>query len=538
MPKTLIDVYIEKQQHLTAAQKFTDWHESSLPPLNKSHYQELIPKTAPREGQQYAFVVDLDKCTGCKACITACHNENGLEGDELWRDVGLLQGGTSEEPVYQHITSACHHCLDPACQSGCPVNAYEKDTATGIVKHLEDQCIGCQYCTFTCPYDVPKYNKKKGIVHKCDMCISRLKADEAPACVRGCPNGAIEIGVTDIEVVRRDPASFVAVPEAPDSSLTLPTTKYLRKKSFPNNMTAVDHNTLKIQHSHMPLVVMLVLTQLSVGAFVVDLFLKSLVADQLNQLLTTYRSLTAFGIGLLALGASVLHLGRPAYAFRAFIGFRRSWLSREIIAFGAFAFLASLYAWGKIFSLNVSTNAGLLTAVAGITGVFCSVMVYKKTKRPFWDHPATTFKFFLTTGILGTVTILLTSVIFTYLVARTAEVSLMRDFGNVLCVALWHMTALKLFIEGSVLTHLKDKENSSLKKTALLITGPLKRVWAGRLFFGFLGGIILPFLFLAGHEKLSWLNFIMSAAAIFIFTLIGELQERYLFFRAVVPLKI
>ena len=50
--------------------------------------------------------------------------------------------------------------------------AYEKDAETGIVRHLDDQCIGCQYCVLKCPYDVPKYSKKRGIVRKCDMCYS------------------------------------------------------------------------------------------------------------------------------------------------------------------------------------------------------------------------------------------------------------------------------------------------------------------------------------------------------------------------------
>ena len=44
--------------------------------------------------------------------------------------------------------------------NGCPVGAYEKDADTGIVRHLDDQCIGCSYCILKCPYDVPKYSKK------------------------------------------------------------------------------------------------------------------------------------------------------------------------------------------------------------------------------------------------------------------------------------------------------------------------------------------------------------------------------------------
>ena len=82
--------------------------------------------------------------------------------------------------MLQNVTSACHHCLDPACLSACPVDAYEKDPVTGIVKHLDDQCFGCRYCTLACPYDAPKFHAGKGIVRKCDMCADRLAHGERP----------------------------------------------------------------------------------------------------------------------------------------------------------------------------------------------------------------------------------------------------------------------------------------------------------------------------------------------------------------------
>src|SRR5690606_34885961 len=59
-------------------------------------------------------------------------------------------------PVLQHVTTACHHCVEPGCLHGCPVLAYEKDPVTGIVRHLDDQCIGCTYCVLMCPYEVPQ----------------------------------------------------------------------------------------------------------------------------------------------------------------------------------------------------------------------------------------------------------------------------------------------------------------------------------------------------------------------------------------------
>src|SRR5579863_2480399 len=187
-PETLVDMLLAEQRTLTAVEKFSQLHQRHETPLLAPHYRDLIPLSAPRPGEQYAFEVDLDKCSGCKACVTACHALNGLEEEETWRGVGLLFSDDWRAPFQVSVTTACHHCVDPACLSGCPVLAYDKDPVTGIVRHLDDQCIGCHYCVMKCPYDVPKYSVKRGIVRKCDMCSSRLSQGEAPACVQACPS--------------------------------------------------------------------------------------------------------------------------------------------------------------------------------------------------------------------------------------------------------------------------------------------------------------------------------------------------------------
>jgi formate dehydrogenase iron-sulfur subunit len=179
-------------------------------------FESLIPLTRPRTGEQYAFEVDLDACTGCKACVSACHALNGLDENETWRETGQLLGCGSASPVVQTITTACHHCADPGCLNGCPVLAYEKDPLTGIVRHLDDQCIGCQYCVLKCPYDVPKYNARLGIVRKCDLCHQRLVHGEAPACAQACPTQAIRV-----IVVSTGESAFARDRRAPLSSAAL-----------------------------------------------------------------------------------------------------------------------------------------------------------------------------------------------------------------------------------------------------------------------------------------------------------------------------
>lgn len=170
---SLIDALLSDQQQ-TAVEQFARLHECDQLPPGQPRYRKLMPLAAPGEGEQYAFEVDLDACSGCKSCVVACHQLNGLEEHEMWRDVGLLHGGDADGATVQHVTTSCHHCMDPACMHGCPVAAYEKDPLTGIVRHLDDQCIGCQYCVLKCPYGSPKYSREKGIVRKCDMCRDRL----------------------------------------------------------------------------------------------------------------------------------------------------------------------------------------------------------------------------------------------------------------------------------------------------------------------------------------------------------------------------
>src|SRR5512144_532167 len=113
--RTLIDELLDEQQRLTAVERFAQKHERDALPAQARYYRELIPLTKPQPGEQYAFAVDLDACTGCKACVSACHALNGLEEDEIWRNVGMIHGGTVAESYQQTVTTACHHCVEPGC---------------------------------------------------------------------------------------------------------------------------------------------------------------------------------------------------------------------------------------------------------------------------------------------------------------------------------------------------------------------------------------------------------------------------------------
>ena len=398
--RTLIDQLLAEQKSLqTPVARFAEIHDRT--PDLAPQYRSLIPLSKPGEGEQYAFEVSLDRCTGCKACVSACHSLNGLDDHEVWRDTGTLLGGSSAPAWQQTITTACHHCEDPGCMNGCPVGAYEKDLDTGIVRHLDDQCIGCSYCILKCPYDVPKYSKKRGIVRKCDMCHQRLAEGEAPACVQACPTEAIRIVAVNKETraERKSPSSLFPSkirnqnPQSslPRSSITLPTTRYLGRQ-VPATAFAADRDALIPQRAHWPLVFMLVFTQAGIG-----LISRSVNVTPAATSFSLF--LTGTLIFFVGLAASVFHLGQPLKSWRFFLGLKTSWLSREILAFSLFAPIPLiLCALGFLPDFPLKKQCSLIATQSvlplAIIAVFTSVMIYHDTHRALWRFPRGALRFF------------------------------------------------------------------------------------------------------------------------------------------------
>lgn len=510
----LVDELLAEQGRLqTPAARASAAHDRYVAGAPRSALStQLIPLTAPAPGEQYAFEVDLDACSGCKACVTACHSLNGLDESEAWRDVGCITGGSRAAPYQQTITTACHHCADPACLNGCPVLAYEKDPVTGIVRHLDDQCIGCQYCILKCPYDVPKYNERLGIVRKCDLCHQRLGAGEAPACAQACPTHAIRIVKaallgTAATPRRTDTSRFL--PVAPDPAYTQPTTRYLTRRGFPRDLRAVDAGILRPQPPHWPLVALLLLMPMAVGCGVADLAL---------ALPTARLAVAGWLAGTTGLLLATLHLGRPERAWRVFLGLRRSWFSREAVAFGAWFLLASAglagrFGWLPPLAAGGRTVLATATAVTGAVALLCSVMIYVDTRRVFWRFAHTAPRFLGSAVILGLAGALVTP-------GAPPAVALLLGAA----------TILKLACEARALAPLQDEDDGTAppaRQTARLLAGPLRGTNAVRVAAALLGGILLP---LALHLGAAPPAFAWPALLL---CLGGEFAERSLFFRAV-----
>jgi len=524
--ETLIDRLLAEQRELTAVERFSQKHAGADFPLQAKFYRDLIPLSRPGPGQQYAFEVNLDSCSGCKACVSACHSLNGLEENETWRDVGLVVGKEEGRAYQQTVTTACHHCADPGCLEGCPVLAYEKEADTGIVRHLDDQCIGCQYCTMKCPYDVPKYSERLGIVRKCDMCHDRLEVGEAPACVQACPHEAIKITLVDIEqVIREAVPGTRMLPGAYDSSYTRPTTHYQTRKAIPTASMSASAHKLRMEHPHWPLIIMLLLSQTAAGMFVA-LTAIGMIFPESFKMVQFSVSASAFLLLNAGLGCATLHLGRPLGAWRFFLGLRTSWMSREILTFSIFAGAASAAvgsSWflpGSMISLVATASSAFLGALA----VFTSVMIYVDTHREFWRMKYTAPKFYGASALMGLLATGMVSMWTGWFLAFDFSVAahLMANVGLILlaCLTLW---------EFSTYRHALDDDASSIQQSALILERLLPGVKVARdILFAVSGLFLFGAVLTNGIPAALFLSLAFTSTGIFL------LLERYTYFTAVV----
>jgi molybdopterin-containing oxidoreductase family iron-sulfur binding subunit len=212
----------------------------------ESHHTTLYEEPE-FDGYHWGLAVDLNKCTGCSACVIACQSENNIAvvGKEEvhrrrimhWIRLDRYYSEAPEDPKVYHQPVMCQHCDNAPCENVCPVSATNHSNE-GINQMSYNRCIGTKYCINNCPYRVRRFNwfayvnnqefdfhqnsslgkmvlnpdvtvRERGVVEKCSFCVQRIqekkmlaKREERPitdgeiktACVQACPSQALVFG--------------------------------------------------------------------------------------------------------------------------------------------------------------------------------------------------------------------------------------------------------------------------------------------------------------------------------------------------------
>ena len=382
-------------------------------------------------------LVDITKCIGCRACQVACKQWNDRDGEETELDFNLgfqnpatLSANTLTLITFHELPDEqapgglhylftmrrCLHCLEPACASACPTTALDR-RSDGPVIYDADECIGCRYCIWACPWGVPtaQWDSLAPKIQKCTHCADRydqsaplarngkaLSVEESklyrenivtPACVKACPADCLRFGTReDILQEARSrisdhPEKYVdhiyGEKEAGGTSVLYLSSVPFEKLGFPNVGTKPYPAFSKMALEAVPAAVLAVGTLLG-GAYV---FLKrraSRVAagasgaprtedhdhhvefeSLQSKLLTPFNwillALTAFGaISLVArfalgLGGST-HLSNT-YAWGLWIVFDLVWIA---VAAGAFATAGFIYVFQRKDLYSMGRSAVLL----------------------------------------------------------------------------------------------------------------------------------------------------------------------------------
>jgi len=232
--------FAERETPAYTDKALAQWAQAQQEQANLGNYAGAHPR--------WGMAIDLAKCTGCSACITACYAENNLAtvGEELSvrrRQMSWIRleryytpGGADRAAGAVVAPMLCQQCGQAPCEPVCPVYA-AYHTPDGLNGQVYNRCVGTRYCSNNCPYKVRYFNwynyaepggeweswpdplpmllnpdvtvREKGVMEKCTFCVQRIRGaqnrarledrtvqdgDITPACAQACPSEAIVFG--------------------------------------------------------------------------------------------------------------------------------------------------------------------------------------------------------------------------------------------------------------------------------------------------------------------------------------------------------
>lgn len=287
-----------------------------------------------------------------------------------------------------------------------------------------------------------------------------------------------------------------------------------------------------------------ILTQMSVGAFVVlgivhFVAMRKAGAEQADQL--SDRALLAIGpVLVLAMIASLGHLGNPLNAPKAIVNLGTSWLSREILLTVLFTVVGGVFAvmqWRKLSTFAVRNAVAWIAALIGVALVYSMSNVYLLETQPAWNTLATPILFFTTAFLLGSLAMGAAFVAnYAYLQRRNPgcadeQCILLRDALRGIAISAIALLGVELIVVPLQTAYLAASPEAAAAASAELTYAQYGVVFALRLALVFFGaGVLALFVYRnalsPGREKLLG----NLAYAAFALVLVGEIMGRFLFY--------